>query len=482
MKALLKHAALFVVYSTLCVLATLLVVFFNYLQNLPDLKPWHMAKLDAEFHAADAATVRTLDDYRRLEDRLFSQLQERVYSVVADADRRALNRYSAGSLSDALPHEPNWNRTVEVASDHPRGGVVLLHGLSDSPYSMRALAEWMHAHGYWVVVLRLPGHGTAPSGLLNVTWEDWAAATRLAARHVRDRIGADAPLVLVGYSTGAALAVEYAAARLQGEDLPRVDRMVLLSPAIGVSRAAAFAWVPTSLSGIHGFEKAAWTDLQPEYDPYKYNSFTANAAVQVYRLTRRIQAQFDAVGGGGPVKGMPPILAFESVADATVSAPAVVNALFRRLAPEGHEAVFFDMNRRAQAQPLFDPAVLAVRAGLLDGPALPFDLTAITNADEQSSQVVALHRAAGSTTVERLPTGLEWPRQIFSLSHVALPFPPDDPVYGLNPPATKSLIYLGRPELLGERGLLAVSPTVLMRLRCNPFFSYVEQRLGAFLH
>ena len=481
MKALLKHAALFVIYSTLCIVATLVVVFFNYLQNLPDLKPWHTAKLDAEFRAADAATVKTLDDYRRLEDRLFAQLQERVYGAVSDTDRRALNRYSAGSLSDALPYAPNWNRTVELASDHPRGGAVLLHGLSDSPYSMRALAEWMHARGYWVVALRLPGHGTAPSGLLSVTWEDWAAATRLAARHVRDRIGADMPLVLVGYSTGAALAVEYGAARLQGEDLPRVDRMVLLSPAIGVSRAAAFAWVPTSLSGIRGFEKAAWTDLQPEYDPYKYNSFTANAGQQIYRLTQRIQAQLDTIGGGGAVKGMPPILAFESVADASVSAPAVVNALFRRLAPEGHEIVFFDMNRQAQAQPLFDPAVLAVRAGLLDGPALPFDLTVLTNADEQSAQVVALHRRAGSTTVVREATGLEWPRHVFSLSHVALPFPPDDPVYGTDPPSKKVLIYLGRPELLGERGLLAVSPTVLMRLRSNPFFSYVEQRLDAFL-
>ena len=127
---------------------------------------------------------------------------------------------------------------------------------------------------------------------------------------------------------------------------------------------------------------------------------------------------------------MPPILAFQSVADATVSAPAVVNALFRRLAPEGHEIVFFDINRQAELQPLFDPAVLAMRAGLFDGPALPFDLTAITNADEQSAQIVALHRRAGSTTVERLPTGLEWPRHVFSLSHVALPFPPDDPVYG----------------------------------------------------
>jgi hypothetical protein len=128
--------------------------------------------LDAEFRAADAASVKTLDDYRRLEDRLFAQLVERVYGAVGDADRRALNRFSAGSLSDPLPYAPNWNRTFELVPDRPRGGAVLLHGLSDSPYSVRALAELLYVRGYWVVGLRLPGHGTAPSGLLHVAWED----------------------------------------------------------------------------------------------------------------------------------------------------------------------------------------------------------------------------------------------------------------------------------------------------------------------
>ena len=481
MKAFLKHAALFVGYGAFCTVATLVVVYLYYLQDRPDLKPWHTVNLGAEFRAADAATVKTLDDYRRLEDRLFAQLVERVYGAVGDADRRALNRYSAGSLSDPLPYGPNWNRTFELVPDRPVGGAVLLHGLSDSPYSMRALAELLYARGYWVVGLRLPGHGTAPSGLLHVTWEDWAAATRLAVRHVRGKIGTDAPLVLVGYSAGAALAVEYAAARLQGEDLPRVDRMVLLSPAIGVSPAAAFAWVQGSLASVGGFEKAAWTDIQPEYDPYKYNSFTANAGDQIYRLTQRIDAQLRALGGDGAVKGMPRILAFQSAADATVLAPAVVNALFRRLAPEGHELVFFDINRQAKLQPLFDPAVLAEREGLLSGPALPFDLTGLTNADAQSAQIVVLHRRAESTEVVREATDLEWPLHVFSLSHVALPFPPDDPVYGAAPPPKDGRIYLGQPELLGERGFLTVPPTVLMRLRYNPFFPYVERRIEAFL-
>ena len=80
----------------------------------------------------------------------------------------------------------------------------------------------------------------------------------------------------------------------------------------------------------------------------------------------------------------------------------------------------------------------------------------------------------------REATDLEWPLHVFSLSHVALPFPPDDPVYGAGPPKD-GRIYLGQPELLGERGFLTVPPTVLMRLRHNPFFPYVERRIEAFL-
>jgi alpha-beta hydrolase superfamily lysophospholipase len=50
--------------------------------------------------------------------------------------------------------------------------VLLLHGLTDSPYSMRALAELFAARGWYVVGLRLPGHGTAPAALTRVTWQD----------------------------------------------------------------------------------------------------------------------------------------------------------------------------------------------------------------------------------------------------------------------------------------------------------------------
>jgi hypothetical protein len=67
------------------------------------------------------------------------------------------------------------------------------------------------------------------------------------------------------------------------------------------------------------------------------------------------------------------------------------------------------------------------------------------------------------------------------LSHVAIPFAPDDPVYGALHPAGRDFVYLGRLNVAGERGVLAVPPAQMLRLRHNPFFPYQGQRIAAFL-
>ena len=476
---LFKHSAYALAYGTLGAAIALIAVYIASLLAQPNLQAWHRVHFEAEFRAADAVHVRTLPDYLALEERLFQELREKVYDRSAVHLRYA--RFSPGSLSDPLAQRPNWNRTFELPVRNPAGGALLLHGLSDSPYSLRATAQHLHRRGYWVVGLRLPGHGTAPSGLLDAKWEDFAAAVRLGARHVRERIGDDAPLVLVGYSNGAALAVEYALARLQGEQLPRADGLVLVSPAIGIASAAAFAVWQGRLGGLIGEEKLGWTDIQPEYDPYKYASFTINAGDQSYRLTRRIAAQLDALSGGDALRGMPPVLAFQSVADATVSTPAVVDGLLRRLPPGGHHVVLFDINRHSDAMLFYRDAAVLVRENLLQGPALPFELTVLTNQAADRDALSAMHRPALKNAVSEEPTTLSWPAGVFSLSHVALPFAPDDPVYGERRPAKLQAVYLGRVDLLGERGVLAVPPAQLLRLRYNPFFSYVQRRVDLFL-
>jgi len=485
MRAFLRQLGFLAVYGTLGIVLTLVVGLGIHLTQSPALMPWHLAALTAEFRAADAANIKSLDDYRALESRLMAQLDAEVYAKVPGDERSPINRYTTGSLADARQRKPDWNLTFEFPVAKPKGAVLMLHGLTDSPYSMRALAEIFSARGWYVVGLRLPGHGTAPSALTDVTFEDWAAAVRMAAKDLRAKVGADVPFVIAGYSCGAALAVEYALATLQGEALPRASGLVLLSPAIGVSPVAALAVWPARIAHWTGVRKLEWTDTSPEYDPYKYNGFTVNAAEQMYRVTQRIREHIDKLYKSGGVTGMPPILAFQSAADATVSAPAVVNAFFGKLAPEGHALVAFDINRDAVIDPLLTPAARNIGRKLLEGPPLPFDLTVLMNAGEgsvgQRSALVARNRAAGSTTLDEVQTGMAWPLDVYSLAHVALPFRPDDPVYGNTPPAHLDFMFLGKIELFGERGVLVVPPGDFARLRYNPFYSYVESRLGDFL-
>jgi len=477
----LKQLGYFLGYSALGLVVAIVAGYAWYLDTLPDLKVWHTARLDAEFRASDADKVRTLAEYRALEDRLFEQLKVEVYDKTSKEDQRRFNRYSSGSLSDPLKQPINWNRTFELPVKDPRGAVLLIHGLSDSPYAMRSLAQSLHARGYLVVGLRLPGHGTAPSGLLHTHWQDMAAAVRLAARDLSQRIGPGKKLHMIGFSTGAALAVEYALARQQGEPLPPVEKLVVISPAIGVSPAAALAIWQKRVSSLFGIQKLAWTDISPEYDPYKYSSFTVNAAEQIYALTQRIAERMAALEKSRSVEDTPRILAFQSVADDTVSTPAVIDALFRSLPQKRHELVLFDINRRADIASLYLPGAPEVTTRLLGGPALPFELTILANSNAESMDIVAIRRKSGAGEVARESAGMKWPAGVFSLSHVALPYPPEDPVYGARPPKNAEFIFLGNPELLGERGLLAVSPANLMRLRHNPFFNYLRARTETFL-
>lgn len=466
-------------YGSLGALVVVIAAYAWHLRSLPDLKIWHTARLDAEFRAADERKLLTLADYRALEGRLFEQLKSKVYDRTPPEERLRFNRYAADSLSDPMKQRPNWNRTFELDVTRPRAAILLLHGLSDSPYTLRSLAERMHARGFLVVGLRLPGHGTAPSGLAHFHWQDMAAAVRLAARDLAQRLEPGGKLHMIGYSTGAALAVEYALARLQGEALPPVESLVLISPAIGVSPAAALAVWQARVAALLGLPMLEWTEISPEYDPYKYSSFPVNAADQIHAITNRIHERMTQLGAAGPISGMPRILAFQSIADDTVSTPAVIDALFGRLAREGHELVLFDINRRADTAALYLPGAPKVRESLLQGPALPFDLTILTNTGGESMDIAAVRRSAGAADVRIEETPLKWPIGVFSLSHVALPFAPADPVYGGPARERQKIIYLGNPEVQGERGLLAIAPSSLIRLRHNPFFDYLAARAEA---
>jgi len=139
----------------------------------------------------------TFAEYQAREAKLFAEIESLPLASDPE-DRTPVNRYFPGSRVRPSLADRDWNRTFVMEPVVRRGGVLLLHGLTDSPYSMRALAEQFRDQGYYTVGLRLPGHGTLPSGLTRATWEDWLAAVRVGARHVREEIGQDAPFVIAG--------------------------------------------------------------------------------------------------------------------------------------------------------------------------------------------------------------------------------------------------------------------------------------------
>ncbi len=464
-------------YGIFGVFITLVGVGLYALSKRPDLELWQTVILDEEF--TRHSEVDDFTGYLKLEDRLFTQLEDEIYAKTGRADSSSINRYQHGSMTDPTAMKPNWNRSFELPRENPAAGVLLLHGLSDSPYSLRHLGESMHAAGASVVGLRIPGHGTAPSGLVEVTWKDMAAAVRLAVKHLRASVG-DKPVYLVGYSNGGALAVNYALESLDDPSLPKPAGLVLLSPEIGISPAAALAVWQGRVGHWLGLEKLAWNSISLEYDPYKYNSFAVNAGDLAYRITMEIDKKLGTLAANNKLGDFPPVIAFQSAIDATVSAPDLVSRLFDRLPAQGHELVVFDCNHVANVKHLLTRDPEKGLARLLANPKHPFTLSILTNdlSDTGDPSKVVVRRRVHGKGVETLETGLRWPAEMYSLSHIALPFPASDPVYGDG--SNSGMITLGNLTLRGERGAIRIGPADMLRQRWNPFYPWLQQRAHAF--
>jgi hypothetical protein len=139
--------------------------------------------------------------------------------------------------------------------------------------------------------------------------------------------------------------------------------------------------------------------------------------------------------------------------------------------------VLFDLNRDAKLGALLRSAADGVLARLLPPPPRRFRTTIIANAGD-SEQVMERVVEAGVTTEQVRPLGLSYPPGVFSLSHVALPFPISDALYGAKPDGSEDFgIRLGTIAARGEVGALIVSLDTLLRMSSNPFFPYLIARI-----
>jgi carboxylesterase len=111
-----------------------------------------------------------------------------------------------------------------AASGGPHG-VLVLHGFTGTPQSMRGIAEALAGAGFTVELPLLPGHGTSPEDRAETGWADWARAAEAALADLRGRCDS---VAVVGLSVGGALALHLA---LEHQDLAG---LVVINPGIGV--------------------------------------------------------------------------------------------------------------------------------------------------------------------------------------------------------------------------------------------------------
>ncbi len=457
------------------VVVLLLVRAYDSQRGLP-LEIWH-SFVPQELHKKELEKS-DWDGYMKAEAAVFDSVRSEVTQKLPPDERIPVNRYFDGSPIYPGRFSRDWNRSYVLEPDGPvKGAVLFLHGLTDSPYSLRHIARLYQAYGFVAIAIRLPGHGTVPAGLTDIEWEDWSAATRLAAREAQRRIAPDQPLHVVGFSNGGALALMYALDTLDEARLKRPDRIILISPMIGITAFARFAGLAGLPAIFPPFAKAAWLGVVPEFNPFKYNSFPVNGARQSHLLTTALQNRIASRGGGG-LDGLAPILTFQSVMDFTVSTRAILSGLYAHLPANGSELVLFDVNRNTKFGPLLSSASDTMLARILPDPPRRFRTTIITNADPERTDVVARMVEAGTETERVEELGLDYPFDVYSLSHVALPFPTTDSLYGQHPDPNEDFgIQLGAVAARGERGALIVSMDALLRMSSNPFFPYLLGRI-----
>jgi alpha-beta hydrolase superfamily lysophospholipase len=446
---------------------------------LPPLQAWHQVRLDEEFSAPRDADL-DFDGYLAREALLFAELSRTVAGWDRADEAFAQSRFNPDGMPASLADGAPFNRSMRLPVAQPRGQALLIHGLSDAPYSMRALAESLRAQGIAVTLLRLPGHGTLPSMMTVMRLRDWTAALRIAARDVAGRTPTGQPFYIGGYSTGGTLALHYALDALTDPALRRPDRVLLLSPAIELRPVAALANVIDMLAvlPIPLLDKVHWQEIAPEYDPYKFNSFPVNASRQVNHATQALKTALAEASAAGRIQRLPPVLTWQSVVDSTVGAAGVADQLYARLTGPGHRLVLFDLNRQQAWRSLVRPGAGALIERLQRGPRA-YTLELVQNADPASARVLRQQLAPDGQRTTR-DTGLDWPAGIISLGHVAMPFLPDDPVYGFLPGSGHAgLPSIGSLLLRGESGAITVSLGALTRLRSNPFWPLIDADVAA---
>jgi carboxylesterase len=159
-------------------------------------------------------------------------------------------------------------------------GILMLHGFTGNPVSLRPLAEALAHRGFAVHLPRLPGHGTRWQDLQRTTWHDWVREAVAAFEHVRATTRAQ---VLVGLSVGGTIALHLAQTRAA-----EVAGVVLINPSVFSTdrRLKALPLLKLVVPGLPGIGNDI---CKPGGDEKPYATTPLKALASVLQLQRQVR-------------------------------------------------------------------------------------------------------------------------------------------------------------------------------------------------
>lgn len=262
-------------------------------------------------------------------DQYIQQTRQLIANRRIDLPKDMLERehiIKANSPFELTPRD-NTNSAKKV-------GALLIHGLLDCPFSLLDIGKHLQQQGVLTRAILLPGHGTVPSDLLDVTYQDWIQTVQYGVASLKKEVD---EVYLVGYSTGATLSVH------QALHDSHIAGIILLSPAIKIRAPIDFVVSWNYLSQWFSKNKQ-WLYTEAETDYTKYQSITFNAAAQVSKLTLLIRETLQH----HPLKT--PILLVMSREDETVSSHGAID-FFSNLHNEKSKMLLYTSIEHAYPDP-----------------------------------------------------------------------------------------------------------------------------------
>ncbi len=187
------------------------------------------------------------------------------------------------------------------SGDNASTGVLLSHGFTGSPYSMRPFGEHLAGLGYGVAVTRLPGHGTSWQEMNTTRWPDWYGvvdAEFLRLRKEHDRV------FVAGLSMGGCLAL-----RLAEEHGTDISGVVLVNPSVSTDDKR-FAALPLLRHVVPSLAAIGNDIKKPGGEEHAYDRVPVKALYSLTQLWKVTQADL--------AKVTQPLLLFRSTEDHVV--------------------------------------------------------------------------------------------------------------------------------------------------------------------